>query len=132
MDLDRAEIYLLAEDERRAAPGGPALIGPDGVRREVPRRVYEAFRHVEEGLRAGYGVRVTAFRPELPIAEAAAAISMAEDDFRAYVEEGGIPVRKTQHADWVKLADVLAFTHHLESQREAAMQEMAEEERWDE
>lgn len=127
----RPEIFLLADSERQLVPGGPALVGPDGIRREIPPRLYEVMRFVEAAMLKGYALQVTPLRHELPIEEAAAAIEMSPDELRQYVGRGEIPFRSSEYVDWVKLTDVLAFDARLTAQREAALQALAEEDPWD-
>ncbi|MFG1812324.1 hypothetical protein ACGFIF_01045 [Kribbella sp. NPDC049174] len=127
----QSEIFLLSGDDRRLAAGGPALVGADGARYEVPPKVFEALRFVEEAMRQGFAVKVTALRHELPIDEAAAAIGMGSDDLRAYVGEGAIPFRSTEYVDWVRLADVLAFSERLRKRRREALDEMLSESDYD-
>ncbi|WP_460664234.1 hypothetical protein [Kribbella swartbergensis] len=107
------------------------MIGPDGTRHDVPPKVFEALRFVEEAMRQGYAVQVTALRHELPIDEAAAAIGMGSDDLRAYVAEGAIPFRSTEYVDWVRLADVLRFDRRLRQQRREALDAMLSESDYD-
>jgi len=64
----RSEIYVLGDEDRQLAVGGPALIAPDGSRHEVPVRVFEALQLVEATLRSGLPVKladVLAFRQRL-------------------------------------------------------------------
>ncbi len=118
-----ARIYLLEQGENVVVEGGPAIVGPDGVREDIPPLVFEAVRHVVEAMRAGMGVKVSPLRPELPVDEAAYAIGMHEDTFRKYVADGEVPFRSTEYVDWVKLADVIAFTQrHRERRREGMRQ----------
>lgn len=127
-----SRIYLLDEDERRLVPDGPAVVGPDGVREEIPPQVFRAVQHVLEAMRAGQAVKVTPLRPELPIDEAADAIGMGRDDLRAYVAEGAVPFRSSEYVDWVRLADVIAWDNKRRQERRAALQELLDEEPWDE
>lgn len=83
-----ARIYLLDDDDRQVVAGGPALIGPDGVREEIPPLAYEAVQHVLAAMRAGSGVKISPLRPELPIDEAADAIGIRRDDLRKHVGAG--------------------------------------------
>lgn len=131
MDHDR-HVYLLTDDERRLVEGGPALIGPDGTRHDLPVRVYEALREVEQTLRSGKAVQIKALNPELGIGPAADLINMHPDTLRSNIERGEIPSRRTGTIHWVKLADVLEFDRRRMQQRAEAMQDMASEEPWDE
>lgn len=112
--------------------GGPAVVGPDGAREELPPLVYQAVRHVIEAMRAGKAVKVSPLRLELPIDEAAAAIGMAADDLRAYAAEGEVPFRSTEYVDWVRLADVMAFDRRRRERLRAGLRDMLDEEPWDE
>jgi hypothetical protein len=127
----QSEVFLLADVDRQLVPDGPALVGPDGDRHDIPPKVFEAMRFVEEAMRQGFAVQVTALRHELPIDEAAGAIGMARDDLRAYVAEGAIPFRSTEYTDWVRLADVLAFNERLQVQRREALDAMLAESDYD-
>jgi hypothetical protein len=71
-----SRIYLLDVDESRAVPGGPPVLGPDGVPRAIPTLVFDAVQHVLAAMRAGRAVKITPLRPELPIDEAADAIAI--------------------------------------------------------
>src|SRR4051794_25213299 len=68
------QVVLLGNGDRRVVPGGPALVGADGIRRDLPPKVYEVLELVEAALLEGYAVQVTLLRTELPIDEAADAI----------------------------------------------------------
>ncbi|MEU8224762.1 hypothetical protein [Kribbella sp. NPDC048915] len=126
----RPEVFLLRESERKVAPGGPALVGADGERDEVPPRVYEVLRFVEEVLRSGYGVQITPLRTELPIDEAADAIEMDREELRLYAGRGDISFRSSQYVDWVQLADVLDLNARVNAEREQALRGLSAEEPW--
>lgn len=104
-----ARIYLLDEDERRVVPDGAAVIGPDGVREDIPAAAFRVLQHVLEAMRAGRAVKVVPLRTELPIDEAAGAVAVARDVLRKHVGAGEIPFRSTEYVDWVKLADVIEW-----------------------
>lgn len=127
----RTEVFLLAEEDRTVVPNGPALLTPDGTRHDLPPKVYEIMQFVEDALKQGYALQITPLRQEVPIDQAADAISMSPDELRQYVGQGEIPFRSTKYVDWVKLSDVLAFDARLQAQREEALQAMADEEPWD-
>ncbi|GAA1579142.1 hypothetical protein GCM10009804_39540 [Kribbella hippodromi] len=119
-----SRIYLLDADERRVAPGGPAVVGPDGVREEIPAVVYRAVQHVLEAMRAGRAVKVVPLRAELPVDEAADAIGMGRDDLRKNVGQGAVPFRSSEHVDWVQLADVIKWDNERRERRRAVLDEM--------
>lgn len=119
-----ARIYLLDADERHVVPGGPAIVGPDGVREEIPPLVFEAVQHVLAAMRAGQGVKVTPLRPELPIDHAANAIAIAPDVLRKHVAAGEIPFRSSEYVDWVRLADVIKWDSERRRARRAVLDEL--------
>jgi hypothetical protein len=127
----RSEIFLLADSDRSLVSDGPALVGPDGLRRDIPPKVYEVMRFVEAAMLKGYAVQVTPLRAELPIDEAADAIEMDRDELRMYVGRGDIPFRSSEYVDWVKLCDVLVLNARVNREREQTLQALAEEEPWD-
>ncbi|MBP2352988.1 hypothetical protein JOF29_004071 [Kribbella aluminosa] len=118
-----ARIYLLEEDDRRIVPGGPAVIGPDGVREDIPPAVYRVLRHVLEAMQAGRAVKVSPLRTELPIDEAADAVAVARDVLRKHVGAGEIPFRSTESVDWVRLADVMTWDNSRRAARRAVLDE---------
>jgi hypothetical protein len=127
----RTEVFLLADDERDLVPGGPALVGADGSRQDIPPKVHEVMAYVEAALRQGYALQITPLRQEVPVDQAADAISMTRRQFRQHVGKGEIPFRTSEHVDWVRLSDVLTFDARLKAQREEALQALADEEPWD-
>jgi hypothetical protein len=127
-----ARIYLLDPGERQISPNGPAVIGPDGVRQDVPPLVFKAIQHVIEAMRAGMAVKITPLRPELPIDEAADAIGMGRDDLRAYVAEGAVPFRSSEYVDWVRLDQLIEWDNQRRDEQRAGIQERLNEAPWDE
>ena len=119
-----SRIYLLDEDERRIVPGGPAVIGPDGRREDIPPAVFGVIQHVLEAMKAGRAVKISPLRTELPIDEAADAIGMGRDDLRKNVANGAIPFRSTEYVDWVRLADVIEWDNQRRRTRRAVLDEL--------
>lgn len=133
MNQDPAEgqIYLLEDADRQLTGEGSAVIDPQGTRHDIPAAVYAVLEHVTAALRAGYAVKVTPLRTELPIDEAADAVGMAEDDLRRYVAAGELPFRSSRYVDWVRLADVIDLDNKLQQMREEGLQTLLDQERWD-
>jgi hypothetical protein len=77
-------------------------------------------------------VKITPFRTERPIDEAAHAIGMGSDDLRAYVAEGAIPFRSTKYVDWVQLKDVIEWDRERRRKRREAIQQLPAEGPWEE
>jgi hypothetical protein len=119
-----SRIYLLDADDRRIVPGGPAVIGPDGEREDIPPSVFRAVHHVLEAMRAGRAVKISPLRAELPIDEAADAIAIGRDVLRKHVAAGAIPFRSTDYVDWVQLADVIAWDNRRREERRTALDEL--------
>ena len=94
--------------------------------------MFKAVQHVIEAMRAGMAVKISPLRPELPIDEAADAIAMGRDDFRSYVADGAVSSRSTEYVDRVRLDEVIAWDNKRREERSAALQELLDEEPWDE
>ncbi|ONI76692.1 hypothetical protein BWI15_05210 [Kribbella sp. ALI-6-A] len=107
------------------------MVGPDGVREDIPPLVFDAVRQVIDAMRAGRAVKISPLRTELPIDEAADAIGMARDDFRAYVAEGAIPFRSTDSVDWVDLATVIAGGNARPATRAEGIRKALQEDPWE-
>lgn len=118
-----ARIYLLDEDDRRIVPGGPAVIGPDGAREEIPPAAFRVLQHVLEAMRAGRAVKVVPLRTELPIDQAADAVAVARDVLRKHVAAGEIPFRSTEYVDWVRLSDVIEWNNNRRAATRAVLDE---------
>ncbi|HEY3559333.1 MAG TPA: hypothetical protein VGL05_17800 [Kribbella sp.] len=118
-----ARIYLLEEGDRRVVAGGPAVIGPDGAREDIPVAAFRVLEHVLAAMRAGQAVQVVPLRPELPIDEAADAVGVARDVLRKHVGAGEIPFRSTEYVDWVRLADVIEWDNARRAARGAVLDE---------
>jgi hypothetical protein len=127
----RPKVFMLSDADPKLVHSGPALVGPDGSRHEVPPKVYEAMQFVEAALAKGLAVQITPLRHELPIDEAAGAIAMPRRDLRSYVAGGEIPFRSSEYVDWVRLADVLALSQRVKAQRRVALDEMLSEPLWE-
>jgi hypothetical protein len=118
-----ARIYLLEDDDRRIVPGGPAVVGPDGAREEIPAAAFEVVQHVLAAMRAGRAVKVVPLRTELPIDEAADAVGVARDVLRKHVGAGEIPFRSSQYVDWVHLKDVIEWNNSRRATQRAVLDE---------
>ncbi|NIK60930.1 hypothetical protein [Kribbella shirazensis] len=118
-----ARIYLLDEDDRRIVPGGPAVIGPDGVREEIPPAAFRVLQHALEAMRAGRAVKIIPLRTELPIDQAADAVAVARDVLRKHVGAGEIPFRSTEYVDWVQLKDVIEWDNRRQAATRAVLDE---------
>lgn len=119
-------IYWLDESERTVTPTGPALVGPNGERQDIPTAVFAALEHVVEAMRRGKAVKVTPLRTDLPVEEAAHAIGLPVDILQKYVDDGTIPHRSTEHYAWVQLADVVAFQGERDEHRRKGMRELSD------
>ncbi len=128
---DASTVYLLSDQERNLVRGGPALVDADGTRHDVPPRVFEILRDIEAALRSGRAVKLIRLHTELTIQEAAEAVDMNVEDLRVYIGRGEVPYRSVNDIAWVKLSDVVEFDRRLRAQTAAAMQQLRNEEPWD-
>ncbi len=126
IDPRRRHTYFLTDDERTVTPGGPALVGPDGQRLEVPAKVYDALRHVAQAMYDGLGVTVDPAEPLLSVGEASDVIRMPVAALREYIEDGTLPVQDKDGAWHIALPDLLAFDDWFRRRRREVLSEMAQ------
>jgi hypothetical protein len=127
----RPAVFQLTDEDRELVPDGPALIDPDGERHGIPPKVHEVMQYVEDALRQGYVLQITPLRHELPIDEAADALSMPRKELRLLVSRGEIPFRSSEYVDWVHLSDAIAAKNRLSAEREKMLESFGEEPLWD-
>ncbi|GAB2579340.1 hypothetical protein [Kribbella endophytica] len=111
-----ARIYLLDADERRITSDGPFVVGPDGVREDLPPLAFAAVQHVLEAMRAGMAINLPT-TPRTANRRGSRRDQHGRDDLRAYAAEGAVPFRSTDSVDWVDLATVIAWGNNLRTVR---------------
>lgn len=113
----QSEVFVLSEDR---------------AEHDLPPAGFAAMKFVEDAMRQGFAVQITALRHELPIDEAAGVVGMGADELRRYAAQDAIPVRASEYTDWVRFTDVLALDERLRVQRREALDAMLAESDYDE
>jgi hypothetical protein len=119
--------YFLTEDERIVRPDGPALVGPDGRRLDLPPRAFEALNHVLQALREGLGVTIDPHQTALSFAEAADVVDLPVETLREAADEGKLTLREVDGPPSIVLVDLLAYEQQFLAERKAILAEMAQE-----
>ncbi|WP_329475345.1 hypothetical protein OG555_26990 [Kribbella sp. NBC_01484] len=108
------------------------MLSEDRAEHDLPPAGFAAMKFVEDAMRQGFAVQITALRHELPIDEAAGVVGMGADELRRYAAQDAIPVRASEYTDWVRFTDVLALDERLRVQRREALDAMLAESDYDE
>lgn len=127
IDPQQRHTYYLSEDERILQPDGPALVGPDGERLELPIKAYEALQHVAQALYRGMGVTVDPRNKVLSFAEASDVLQLPVETLRAYSDEGRLPFHDADEVRGILLTDLLAFQEWFRRQRREWLDQMSQE-----
>jgi hypothetical protein len=123
----RPALFVLSDEDRDVEPGGPALTNAAGTRQDISPKAYEAMTYVNDAFNQGYAVQIVPLRRELPIDEAADALSMPRKELRILASRGDIPFRSSEYVDWVLLSDVIMLSRRLDGDREEMLRSFADE-----
>ena len=119
---ERLGGVLAALTSRRS--GGPALVGPDGERLELPPEVFEILREVVETLSQGLAITIAPHQMVLSTSEAAEILGVSRPTLVRLLESGKIPFEQPGRHRRVRLADVLAYGERARRQRAAVLDQM--------
>ncbi len=119
---ERLGGVLAALASRR--PGGPALVGPDGERLDLPPEVFEILREVVEALAQGLAITIAPHQMVLSTSEAAEILGVSRPTLVRLLESGQIPFEQPGRHRRVRLADMLAYRERARRQRAAALDQM--------
>jgi excisionase family DNA binding protein len=104
--------------------GGPALVGPDGERLDLPPEVFEILREVVGALAQGLAITVAPHQMILSTSEAADILGVSRPTVVRLLEAGEIPFEQPGRHRRVRLADVLAYRQRISRQRAAGLDQM--------
>jgi excisionase family DNA binding protein len=108
-------------------PGQAMLVGPDGVRLEMPKEVLEVLRVVVEALSRGLAITVAPHETVLSTSEAAGILGVSRPTLVRLLESGEIPFEQPGKHRRVRLADVLAYHERAQRRRAARLDQMVSE-----
>ena len=104
--------------------GGPALLGPDGERLDLPAEVFEILREVVEALSQGLAITIAPHQMILSTSEAADILGVSRPTLVRLLESGDIPFDQPSRHRRVRLADVLAYRERSRRHRAAVLDQM--------
>lgn len=117
------ELYGLVRCSRAAA-----LVGPDGIRQEIPNSVYSFLVHLLKLLDEGKSVAITQTMHELSTAEAAKFLGVSRQFLVNLVEKGEIPHHKVGTHRRLYLEDVAAYGARRDRKRREVLEKMVQAE----
>ena len=113
-------LALLAPESAERA----TLIGPDGIRLELPGEVFEVLREVVAALSQGLAITVAPHQTVLSTSEAAQLIGVSRPTLVRLLESGEIPFDKPGRHRRVRLADLLAYQQASRRRRATLLNKM--------
>jgi len=120
--LGQVLLALRGDATRRAV-----LVGPDGVRLELPAEVFEVLRDVVEALSRGLAITVAPHETVLSTSEAAGILGVSRPTLVRLLESGEIPFEQPGTHRRVRLADVLAYHERALRRRAVGLDRMVAE-----
>lgn len=107
------EIAQLARFLAESPSGGerviPYLSSPEGVKQEIPARVYDALKFIVDALAEGRGITVVPTNAQLTTQKAADYLHMSRPTLVKLLEDGEIPFTKVGRHRRVRLVDLGAY-----------------------
>jgi excisionase family DNA binding protein len=109
-----------------AAQARPQLIGPDGVRIDLPEALFHALRFAAEALSRGQAISIAPRDKQLTTMEAAEFLGMSRPTLIKFLERGDIPFHKVGRHRRVILRDLITYQRNLATVRRKALQAMVD------
>src|SRR5919106_2843131 len=118
--LELDELATLLTD----APGGAALVAPNGTLVHLPPAVFEVLSQVITAMRAGRAITVAPLAQRLTTQEAADLLGISRPTLIKLLEEGKIPFEHPGRHRRIRLADLLAYRDQRRQERSGALDEL--------
>ena len=105
----------------------PALVGPDGVRLEVPHRIFEVLVQVATAMAHGQGVTVIPQNTLLTTQEAADLLGISRPTLVRLLADGEMPYEQRGRHRRIMLSDLLTYQQKMRQERRESLDSMARE-----
>jgi excisionase family DNA binding protein len=116
----------LAHRPRRRAQGCQ-LVGPDGVRVDVPEAVFHVLVRVAEVMARGDAITVVPVGRALTTQQAADILNVSRQYLVRLLDEGRLPFSRTGKHRRLKIEDVLSFKAARDADRRRALDDLTAE-----
>lgn len=126
--LPPSEDEQIQELHRILQLGVPALIGPHGEKLVLPDSVYAILRDVVHNMRAGRAITLVPEQQQLTTQAAANLLGFSRPHLIKLLESGVLPFQKVGQHRRILLKDLLAFQKKRDTERRAALNQLAREE----
>jgi excisionase family DNA binding protein len=104
---------------------GPALVGADGGKIELPHSVFEALLQVSTAMARGQGVTVIPRNAMLTTQEAADLLGISRPTLVRLLTDGEMPYEQRGRHRRIMLADLIAYQQRMRQERGESLDRMA-------
>ena len=131
-DQEREELLQFAQvlngiNIAAGEPGHAMLVGPDGKQVPIPAELFQVLEEAANVLALGDGISILPYAAKLTTQEAADFLGMSRPTFVKILESGAIEFEKVGRHRRVTLRDVVAYQTRAQSERRAALAELAKD-----
>lgn len=129
---EREELLQFAQvlngiDVSVGEPGQAVLVGADGEQVPIPAELFQVLEEAANVLALGDGITILPYSAKLTTQEAADFLGMSRPTFVKLLESGAIPFEMVGRHRRVMLRDVVEYQAHAQSERRAALAELAKD-----
>ena len=126
--LPPSEEEHIQELHRILQLGAPTLVGPHGEKLALPESVYAILKDVVRNMRAGRAITLVPEQQQLTTQAAANLLGFSRPHLIKLLESGVLPFQKVGQHRRILLKDLLAFQKKRDTERRAALNQLAREE----
>lgn len=131
-DHEREELLQFAQvlngiNTTVGKPGHAMLVGPDGKQVPIPAELFQVLEEAANVLALGDGISILPYAAKLTTQEAADFLGMSRPTFVKILQSGEIEFEMVGRHRRVTLRDVVAYQTRAQSERRAALAELAKD-----
>ncbi len=131
-DHEREELLKFAQvlngiNIAAGKPGHAMLVGPDGKQVPIPAELFQVLEEAANVLALGDGISILPYAAKLTTQEAADFLGMSRPTFVKILESGALEFEKVGRHRRVTLRDVVVYQTRAQSERRAALAELAKD-----
>jgi excisionase family DNA binding protein len=125
--MPASEHDQIRELDKLLRLGSPALVGADGERIQLPNTVYGLLKDIVRNMQAGRAIVLMPEKQQLTTQRAAGLLGVSRPHVIKLLNSGDLPYHMVGSHRRIYLADVLAFAKRRDSERHAALNQIAQD-----